>query len=496
MKNYKFKSYFKYISVNILIAALIVLFLNNYIVSAAKIKGNSMQPSLKSKDRVLISKFLIKSNNIKRFDIIVFNNPREPKISIIKRVIGLPNEIIKIENGNVYINNTLLKQTFLFKEKLFLKKSLNIKALKIPENHFFVLGDNRNNSKDSRTFGLVPDKNIYQMKKSVLIIITTYLTIIVIGALLLMLPISTQTGSIKPENALFTSASAITVTGLIVVDTSTYFTFFGQLVILILLQCGGLGFMLFSTLIILLVGKSISLKDKVIIENDFTTGTYKSIKGLIKKVFLLTFGFELIGSIILFFQFSNMTLKTRIFSSIFHSISAFCNAGFSTFSNSLENHINNPGINITFAVLIISGGLGFLVLNELFSFIKIKNKHFSKISLHSKLVIITSITLIIVGFLIIFIEEILNKSNTLSNNSKILSALFQSITARTAGFNTINLNLLSYASIFFILILMFIGASPGSTGGGIKTSSARKGLFSNNNFINTNFGFLFTFTIL
>lgn len=310
------------------------------------------------------------------------------------------------------------------------------------------------------------------MKKSVFLIITTYLSIIIIGALLLMLPISTQTGSIKPENALFTSTSAITVTGLIVVDTSTYFTFFGKLVILTLLQCGGLGFMLFSTLIILLVGKSISLRDKIIIENDFTAGTYKNIKELIKKVFLLTFGFELIGSIMLFFQFSNMGLKTRIFSSIFHSISAFCNAGFSIFNNSLENYTNNLGINITFVILIISGGLGFLVLNELFSFIKIKNKHLSKISLHSKLVIITSITLIIVGFLIIFIEELLNKSNTLSYNSKILSALFQSVTARTAGFNTINLNLLSYASIFFILILMFIGASPGSTGGGIKTSSA------------------------
>ena len=160
MKNYKFKSYFKYILLNIFIAALIALFLNNYIVSAAKVKGNSMQPSLKNKDRVLISKFLKKSNNIKRFDIIVFNKPGEPKISIIKRVIGLPNEIIKIENGNVYINNTLLNQTFLFKEKLFLKKSLTIKTLKIPENHFFIIGDNRNNSNDSRAFGPVPEKNI------------------------------------------------------------------------------------------------------------------------------------------------------------------------------------------------------------------------------------------------------------------------------------------------------------------------------------------------
>jgi len=160
MKNYKFKSYSKYILVNIFIAALIVLFLNNYIVSAAKIEGNSMQPSLKSKDRVLISRFLKTSNNIKRFDIIVFNKPKEPKISIIKRVIGLPNEIIKIENGNIYINNTLLKQSFFLKEKSFLNKSINMKSLKIPEKHFFVLGDNRDNSNDSRAFGPVLEKNI------------------------------------------------------------------------------------------------------------------------------------------------------------------------------------------------------------------------------------------------------------------------------------------------------------------------------------------------
>jgi trk system potassium uptake protein TrkH len=311
------------------------------------------------------------------------------------------------------------------------------------------------------------------MKKSVSsLIIVTFLSAIVIGAVLLMLPVSTVSGSMNAADALFTSASAVTVTGLIVVDTATYFTLFGKTVILLLIQFGGLGFMTFSTLIILLVARSISITDKFIIVSDFTTGNYKNVADLIKKIFILTFGFELLGTLILYIQFSHLEAKERLFAAVFHSVSAFCNAGFSVFGSSLENFTADPGINITFCILIIAGGIGFLVLSEIFSIITTKSKTFGKISLHAKLVVITSLILITAGLLVIFVEELLNQNNPLSPGAKLLSALFQSVTARTAGFNTINLNVLSHASIFFIFILMFIGASPGSTGGGVKTSSA------------------------
>ena len=274
------------------------------------------------------------------------------------------------------------------------------------------------------------------MKKSAsFIIIAAFLSAIMIGTFLLRLPAATVSGSIALEDAFFTSASAITVTGLIVKDTATDFTFFGQLVILLLLQFGGLGFMTFSTLVILLFGKSISLQDSSIIENDFTGGRHKNIKDLIKKIFLMTFSFELLGAAALYFQFPHLAPGERVFSAVFHSISAFCNAGFSIFSNNFEDYIANPGFNFIIILLIILGGMGFLVLDEIFMFCRRKI------------------------------------NNTLSFGTNVLSALFQSVTARTAGFNTINLNYLSFASIFIIIALMVIGASPGSTGGGIKTTS-------------------------
>lgn len=301
--------------------------------------------------------------------------------------------------------------------------------------------------------------------------IGTFFLAIVIGTILLSLPVATHQGSIKLVDALFTSTSAVTVTGLIVVDTATYFTLFGQMVILILLQFGGLGFMTLSTLIILLVGKSMSIKEKFFIENDFTTGSYQNIRDLLKKIFLMTFVFEFLGAIIFYFQLPDLKGPERIFSSTFHSVSAFCNAGFSVSSNSFENFVSHWGINLTLMFLIICGGIGFLVLNEVYLFIRRKIKKTSKFSLHSKLVLISSSILIFSGTLIIFIEEIFNPTNSLPLGSKFLSSMFQSVTARTAGFNTINIKTMTSASIFIILILMFIGASPGSTGGGVKTST-------------------------
>lgn len=308
-------------------------------------------------------------------------------------------------------------------------------------------------------------------KPASVLLITSFLGAILIGTILLMLPVSTRQGSLALEDALFTSTSAVTVTGLIVVDTATYFTFFGQMVILVLLQFGGLGFMTFSTLIILLVGKRISLSDKFMIENEFTTGRYMNIGELIKKIFFLTLGFECLGAMILFYQLSDLDLKDRIFSAVFHSISAFCNAGFSVFSNSFEDYASHTGINLTLMVLIFCGGIGFLVLTEVFSYVRGKIKKASRLSLHSKLVLITSVALIVLGFLLIFIEELMNKNSSLPLGTKILTALFQSVTARTAGFNTLPITAFSTASVFILMVLMFIGASPGSTGGGVKTSS-------------------------
>ena len=304
-----------------------------------------------------------------------------------------------------------------------------------------------------------------------LIIFSSFLSLIALGTVLLLLPVATHTGSIKFVDALFTASSAVTVTGLVVADTATYFSPFGQTVILVLLQIGGLGFMTFSTLFLLLIGRSVPFQDKLIIENDFTTGSYSSIRDLIRKIFLLTVSFELIGSLLLYIQFRNLNVERAAFSAVFHSISAFCNAGFSVFSNSFEDFIGHPGINVTLMALIICGGLGFLVLNEVYMWLRKRIRSVNRFSLHTKLVLLTSLLLIIGGFLAILVVELCCGKSENSLGTTLLSALFQSVTARTAGFSTININIFSHASIFILLLLMFIGAAPGSTGGGIKTST-------------------------
>ncbi len=314
------------------------------------------------------------------------------------------------------------------------------------------------------------------MKRSVaFLILLTFVFAIVIGAIILYLPVSSTGSSINMSDAFFTAASAVTVTGLIVKDTEKDFSFIGKLTILVLLQLGGLGFMTFSTLLILLAGGSISTSKKALIENDYFSGRYKNVRDLIKKIFIYTISFEFVGAILFYLQFNIEDNSERAFTAVFHSISAFCNAGFSLFSNNLENYTSDIGINITTSILIIGGGIGFLVLNEVYLFIRREIKSFSKFSLHTKIVLVSSFILIVFGTLVIFLEETLSDHNTLSIGSTFLSSLFQSISTRTAGFNTIDLNILSSASIFIMMILMFIGASPGSTGGGVKTSTISVG---------------------
>ena len=294
--------------------------------------------------------------------------------------------------------------------------------------------------------------------------------VITIGTILLNLPSASSTAkSIGFINALFTATSATCVTGLIVLDTGKDFSTFGQSVILILLQCGGLGIMTMSTMFAFLVGKKISLKQRLIMQESLNQFSIGGLVRLAKYILIFTAAIEIIGATILFFCWQRTYPPLQALGlAVFHSISAFCNAGFSLFSDSIMRYKGDLVINLTFIVLIILGGIGFLVILELFQYGKNRN-----LSLHAKLTLKISIILILIGFIIIFFVESNNPSTlgNLSFSEKIYGSIFQSVTARTAGFNTIHIGSMQSAALFLIIILMFIGASPSSTGGGVKTTT-------------------------
>ncbi len=291
---------------------------------------------------------------------------------------------------------------------------------------------------------------------------------ILLGALLLWLPVSTNGSPISFVDALFTSTSAVCVTGLIVVDTGTKFTLFGQIVILTLIQTGGLGIMTFSVFFMILLGKRISFKGRVAIHDSFSHSPFKNFSGMLKAIFALAFGIEALGALGLTLCFMrDMPFKRAVYSAVFHSISAFCNAGFSLFPDSLVRYQNSIPVNIIFMLLIVLGGLGFLVLIDLPSLFDRRRK----LSLHAKVVLITTGCLILGGAIFIFVTEYAAQLAALPWRGKILASFFQSVTPRTAGFNTLDYSRLTNATLFFTLFLMFVGASPGSCGGGIKTST-------------------------
>jgi trk system potassium uptake protein TrkH len=297
---------------------------------------------------------------------------------------------------------------------------------------------------------------------------------IFVGTFLLLMPFSTHAGSnISFVDALFTSTSAVCVTGLIVQDTATFFTPLGQMIILILLQLGGLGIMAFSTLILLVAGKKVSIQDKIIIQQDYHHTGAKNVKSLIKNIFFYTVAIESAGTLILFLKWKGKFPGLKgLFYSLFHAISAFCNAGFSVFSDSLESFRGDVWINVTIMILIVLGGLGFLVLSEgLDFFSRIIRRRRKSLSLHSKLVWIMTLSLIVLPFISFLMIEWNRALQGFSLKEKIMASLFQIITARTSGFNTMALESLNPAAVFLLISLMFIGASPGSTGGGVKTST-------------------------
>lgn len=307
------------------------------------------------------------------------------------------------------------------------------------------------------------------------IVILTFVCIIVLGTLLLSLPKSTAPGKETTLlSALFTATSATCVTGLIVVDTGSHFSLMGQIIILCLIQIGGLGLMTFTSFFALVLGRGIGIKDRVVLRDIFDYTNPGMITRLVLSILGITFTIEAIGALLLYSQFLPQIKDSSfcIYSAIFHSISAFCNAGFSLYQDSFIGYGAHLGINLIMGILIILGGLGFMVLINLLHWRPSRFKRKGKsLTVQTKLVLITSSLLILMGALFLLIGEGDEVLKGLSLKEKLLGAFFQSITARTAGFNTLNIANLTNFSAFLLIILMFIGASPGSTGGGIKTST-------------------------
>lgn len=304
------------------------------------------------------------------------------------------------------------------------------------------------------------------------ILVLGFAAIILVGALLLMLPISSTTGESLPfVDALFTATSATCVTGLIVVDTGTYYSTFGQVVIMLLIQTGGLGFMTVATLFSLVFKRRISLKDRLLLQEAMNQNTMEGIVRLIRKVLIYSLVIESSAALIYTIRWSfDMPFGRALYFGIFHGVSMFNNAGFDLFGHyqSLTRYVGDPIVNLVTMFLIVSGGLGFIVLSDLVDF----RKH-RKLSLHSKVVLTMTASLILIGALVIYVFEFTNPGtfSSLSWGEKIWASFFQSVSPRTAGANTVDLGLLRQATQFFMVILMFIGASPSSTGGGIKTTT-------------------------
>lgn len=295
-----------------------------------------------------------------------------------------------------------------------------------------------------------------------------FLIVIIIGAIILSLPISSRTG--EPTNfldAIFTSTSAVCVTGLITLDTSTHWSVFGQTVIITLIEIGGLGFMSFGVLISLILGKKITLRERLVMQEAMNTYSIQGLVKMVKYVLIFTMSVQFFGALLLSTQFvPEYGICRGIFYSIFHSISAFCNAGFDLFGTSLVGYSSNSVVILVISALIIIGGLGFTVLLEIYEF-----KGMKKLSLHSKLVLITTAILVFGGAILMLIFEY-NNVDTIANmniKDKLLNSFFASVTPRTAGFNSISTSGMTLASKFLTIILMFIGGSPGSTAGGLKT---------------------------
>ncbi|GAW92528.1 TrkH family potassium uptake protein [Calderihabitans maritimus] len=308
------------------------------------------------------------------------------------------------------------------------------------------------------------------------VLVLGFLGVILVGTILLSLPISSADGTrTNFIDALFTATSAVCVTGLVVVDTGTYWSTFGQVIILILIEVGGLGFMTFATLFAILLGKKIGLRERLLLQEALNKISFDGVVRLVKHIVLITFSIQGLAALILAARWLELLgWKKALYYGIFHAVSAFNNAGFDIFGgvtgpfSSLSSFVGDPLVNLVISGLFITGGIGFSVIVDIFT-----KRNWRKLSLHSKIVLTMTAVLIAAGFLGVLVLEAGNPKTlqNLSWGEKIMAAFFQGVTPRTAGFNTINIADLTSATQLLLIVLMFIGASPGSTGGGIKTST-------------------------
>ena len=303
------------------------------------------------------------------------------------------------------------------------------------------------------------------------LIALSFAATIAVGTILLALPAAHAPGhEVGLLDALFTSTSAVCVTGLVVVDTGSAFSLFGKLVIMLLIQAGGLGILTLGTLVALASGRRIGFRERLGLQAQVNIGQVGGIVRLIRRIFLVVFGVEIAGAVLLYLPFARVEGPGRgAFFAAFHSISAFNNAGFGFYADSLTRFLRDPLLNATILALIVLGGLGFMVIINVAS-------HFRRgrrvpLTLHSKVVLAGTGLLIAIGTVVILAFEWTNPATLahLPFPDKLMAALFQSITPRTAGFNTLNIAQLRPATLMFTMLLMFIGGNPGSTAGGIKT---------------------------
>jgi len=317
------------------------------------------------------------------------------------------------------------------------------------------------------------------------LLMLSFAAAIVVGTLLLKIPFATAPGKATSWlDALFTATSSVCVTGLVVVDTGLHFSLFGQLIVLVLLQIGGLGIMTLTTFLLLLLGKRFTLHDRAILRESVTQLPVRDVKGLLKTIVRFTLYAEGIGAFLLFIRFLfhfltparmawYLAVPKALYFAVFHAVSAFCNAGFSPYPQSLMDFRSDPTMNVVMCALILVGGLGFLAVRD-FSH-RLRAPHTGgprpRLMLHTRVVLVTSLCLLAAGALVCYGLEVNHARGHPGAGVSPMAAVFLSVTARTAGFNTVDTKLLSDATKLIVIFLMFVGASPGSCGGGVKTST-------------------------